>query len=94
MLIFACILSKLAVEQIVHHDAILERAMDLWQRDFAVAGTRGTIYSSDGTVLAQDIPATSVVVVPSQIEDPEHAAKQLADILEADEQALYEQLTT
>lgn len=55
VLIFACILSKLAVEQIVHHDAILERAMDLWQRDFAVAGTRGTIYSSDGTVLAQDI---------------------------------------
>lgn len=93
VLIFACILSKLAVEQIVHHDAILERAMDLWQRDFAVAGTRGTIYSSDGTVLAQDIPATSVVVVPSQIEDPEHAAKQLADILEADEQALYEKLT-
>ena len=93
VLIFACILSKLAVEQIVHHDAILERAMDLWQRDFAVAGTRGTIYSSDGTVLAQDIPATSVVVVPSQIEDPEHVAKQLADILEADEQALYEKLT-
>ena len=93
VLIFACILSKLAVEQIVHHDAILERAMDLWQRDFAVAGTRGTIYSSDGTVLAQDIPATSVVVVPSQIEDPEHAAKQLADILEADEQTLYEKLT-
>ena len=43
--------------------------MNLWQRDFAVAGTRGTIYSSDGTVLAQDIPATSVVVVPAQIED-------------------------
>lgn len=36
MLIFACILSKLGYEQIIHHDAILERAMNLWQRDFAV----------------------------------------------------------
>ena len=67
--------------------------MNLWQRDFAVAGTRGTIYSSDGTVLAQDIPATSVVVVPAQIEDPEKTAAKLADILQADEQELYEKLT-
>ena len=28
MLIFACILSKLGYEQIIHHDAILERAMN------------------------------------------------------------------
>ena len=44
VLIFACILSKLAVEQIVHHDAILERAMDLWQRDFAVVLTMQMFY--------------------------------------------------
>ena len=93
MLIFACILSKLGYEQIIHHDAILERAMNLWQRDFAVAGTRGSILSSDGTVLAQDMPATSVVVVPAQLEDPKETARQLAAILQADEEVLYEKLT-
>lgn len=93
MLIFACILSKLGYEQIIHHDAILERAMNLWQRDFAVAGTRGSILSSDGTVLAQDMPATSVVVVPAQLEDPKETARQLAEILQADEEVLYEKLT-
>ncbi|MFR2886478.1 MAG: hypothetical protein ACLTCB_09710 [Merdibacter sp.] len=59
MLIFACILSKLGYEQIIHHDAILERAMNLWQRDFAVAGTRGSILSSDGTVLGTCRPLRS-----------------------------------
>ncbi len=93
MLIFACILSKLGYEQIFHHDEILERAMNLWQREFALAGTRGTILSQDGEVLAQDVPASSIVVVPAQIEQPKAAAKQLAAILDADEEVLYEKLT-
>lgn len=93
MLIFACILSKLGYEQILHHDAIMERALDLWQRDFAISGVRGSILTSDGVVLAQDMPTSSVVVVPAQITDPKETAKQLAEILEADETMLLEKIT-
>lgn len=93
MLLFSCILSKLGYEQIFHHDTIMERAFELWQRDFAVAGIRGSIISADGTILAQDMPASSVVVVPSQIQDPKQAAAQLAAILHADETELYEKIT-
>ena len=53
MMVFACILSKLGYEQIIHHDAILERALNSWQRDFSVSGTRGSILSSDGKILAR-----------------------------------------
>lgn len=67
--------------------------MELWQRDFSVAGRRGSILSRDGTVLAKDIPATSVVVVPAQIEDAKQTAKQLAAILECEESGLYEKIT-
>ena len=41
----------------------------------------------------QDMPATSVVVVPAQLEDPKETARQLAAILQADEEVLYEKLT-
>ncbi len=93
MMVFACILSKLGYEQIFRHDAIMERAFRLWQRDFAIAGTRGSILTSDGVVLAQDMPASSVVVVPSQIENPLETAEKLAEILNAEEDDLYEKIT-
>ena len=93
MIVFACILSKLGYEQIIHHDAILERALNSWQRDFSVSGTRGSILSSDGKILAQDMPATSVVVVPAQINNAAETAKKLAEILECEESALYKKIT-
>lgn len=93
MMVFACILSKLGYEQIIHHDAILERALNSWQRDFSVSGTRGSILSSDGKILAQDMPATSVVVVPAQINNAAETAKKLAEILECEESALYKKIT-
>ncbi len=38
--------------------------------------------------LAYDVPSTSVMVVPAQIKDADTTAKQLADILEADEKKI------
>ncbi len=91
--IFALILSKLGYEQIFHHDEIMEKALNLWERDFTIAGLRGSILDKNGTVLAHDIPSTSIMVVPAQIKDPQGTAKQLAAILEADEAKIYETIT-
>lgn len=93
MLIFACILGKLGYEQIFHHTDIMEKALNLWERDFTIAGLRGSILDKNGNVLAHDIPSTSVMVVPAQIEDPDATAKALADVLEADQKKIYETIT-
>lgn len=91
--IFSLILGKLAYEQIIHHDEILEKALNLWERDFTVAGLRGSILDKNGTILAHDIPSTSVMVVPAQIENAKETAHQLAEVLEADETKIYETIT-
>ena len=77
ILIFCCILGKLGYEQIFHHTDIMEKALSLWERDFTVAGLRGSILDKNGNVLAHDIPSTSVMVVPAQIQDADKTAQQL-----------------
>lgn len=82
--IFCCILGKLGYEQIFHHEDIMEKALSLWEREFTIAGLRGSILDKNGNVLAHDIPSTSVMVVPAQIKDPDATAEKLSEILDAD----------
>lgn len=93
LFLFGCILSKLAYEQIIHHESILDKAKDLWQRDFKLAGQRGSIISKDGMELAIDIPSTSIIIVPSLIEDAEATSKILAEILNTDQEKLLTKIT-
>mgnify|MGYP003301860662 CR=1 FL=1 len=91
-ILFLCITFKLLYEQFFNHEYILERAENLWQRDFKISGKRGTIYTKDEEVLAINMPSTSVVVVPLMIKDYEKTASILSNILECDEQALLEKI--
>lgn len=86
--IFSMITGKLLYEQLFNHQTILERAQNLWQRDFKISGKRGTIYTKDEVALAINMPSTSVVVVPLMIKDAPKVAKRLSQILECDEEAL------
>lgn len=91
--IFLVILFKLMFEQLWNHETILERAQNLWQRDFKISGKRGTIYTKDEMTLAINMPSTSVVVVPLMIEDAKKSAKVLSEILECDEDELLKKIT-
>lgn len=93
IIIFGCILGKLGYEQIFHHTDIMQKALSLWERDFTVAGLRGSIVDINGSILAHDIPSTSVMVVPAQIEDVKITAQKLAEVLEADEEKIYTTIT-
>lgn len=93
IIIFGCILGKLGYEQIFHHTDIMQKALSLWERDFTVAGLRGSIVDINGSVLAHDIPSTSVMVVPAQIKDAKTTAQKLAEVLEADEEKIYTTIT-
>lgn len=93
LVIFGCILLKLADLQLIHRDFYTEKAEDLWQRDFVVSGLRGSILDRHGNVLAVDIPSTSVIAVPAQIENLELTIQVLSSILDKDEESLRTQLT-
>ena len=93
LLIFTCIIAKLGYEQIFHHTDIMQKALNLWERDFTIAGLRGSILDKNHNVLAHDIPSTSVMVVPAQIKKPKETAEKLAQVLQGDEQKLYETIT-
>lgn len=91
--IFTLILGKLGYEQIFHHTDIMAKALNLWERDFTVAGLRGSILDKNGNILAHDIPSTSIMVVPAQIKDAKATAEKLAEVLEADKDKIYETIT-
>lgn len=93
LFLFIAIVLKLFYEQILHHESVLSKAQNVWERNLQITGIRGDIVDRNGIVLATSIPSSSLVVVPSQIEDAKDTAKKLSVILEMDENELYEKIT-
>jgi len=72
--------------QIIKGDYYEEKAYKQQTRDRSVAATRGTIYDATGEKkLAQSISTNTVSAVPNDIENKEQVAKELAEILELEE---------
>ena len=58
-----------------------EKANDLWSRNLPLAADRGLILDRNGVVLADNITTTSLVLIPSQLENKEEVSKSLSSIL-------------
>ncbi len=67
--------------QIVEYDKLNSMANDLWSRNLPLAADRGLILDRNGEVLADNITTTSLVLIPSQIENKEEVSLNLANIL-------------
>ncbi|MEG0314342.1 MAG: penicillin-binding transpeptidase domain-containing protein [Erysipelotrichaceae bacterium] len=93
LIVFVLISFKLGYEQIYNHNNILDKAKDLWERDFNISGLRGSIIDRNNVPLAYDIPSSSLVVVPAQLVDAKVSANALAKILKCDEVKLLAKLT-
>ncbi len=93
VLLFSCVIAKLAHIQLIERDDLYLKALDLWERDFPISGLRGSILDANGNVLAMDIASTSVMVVPAQIDDKESTAAFLADVLQADLQQMIQDVS-
>ncbi|MFC0301510.1 stage V sporulation protein D [Virgibacillus soli] len=93
LLIFAIIDLRLGYVQFVIGDELMDLADESWSRDITFKPERGLILDRDGDILAENVTAPSIVVVPRQVKDPENTANQLADILNIDEQKVLEQIT-
>ncbi|MFD2044008.1 stage V sporulation protein D [Ornithinibacillus salinisoli] len=82
LVFFAIIDFRLGYVQFIIGDQLVELADESWSRDIKFQPERGYILDVNGDVLAENVTAPSVVIVPRQIKDPEGTAEKLAAILE------------
>ena len=67
--------------QIIEYSKLNEKANDLWSRNLPLSADRGLILDRNGEILADNITTTSLVLIPSQIENKEEVSLNLSRIL-------------
>ena len=79
--LFLLIIGKVFYIQVIQYRKLNGYASSLWSRNLPVEANRGIIYDINGTILADNITTTSLVLIPNQIKDKEGTASVLAEIL-------------
>lgn len=90
--LLSVIFLRLAYIQVVWGHDLQARASEQWQRDLPIKAYRGDIVDTNGNLLATTETGYSVYARPQSVENPERAAKALADALELDYQTVYDKL--
>ena len=75
------IIARVFYIQLIDYKKLNEKANDLWSRNLPLKADRGLIYDKNGIILADNITTTSLVLIPSQIEDKELVSKTISEIL-------------
>src|SRR5690606_2316865 len=70
-----------------------KKAQDSWSRDIPFEAKRGEILDRNNVVLATNVSAPSVLVVPRQVKNPAETAEKLAKVLNMDKKRAYELIT-
>ncbi len=86
--VFFAVMMKLGYLQLYSFQSLKQQAISLWQRSFPIEGDRGEILDSDGNVLATNQTTSSLILVPSQIENKEQTLNALVSILNCDKNEL------
>ncbi len=93
IIVFGIIDIRLGYVQFVLGDWLTGEAKELWSRDIIFEPERGDILDKNGEVLAENVSAPTVMLVPRQIKDPENTAASLAKILNMDKEKAYQEVT-
>ncbi|MBQ1251991.1 MAG: hypothetical protein IIY02_03645 [Firmicutes bacterium] len=83
--LFCVLVGRLFIMQVVQGGDYTERADSNIYRTIALPARRGTIYDMNGNVLASSQPYMSIEVYPSEVEDPEALAENLAELFSRDD---------
>ncbi|GAE33852.1 stage V sporulation protein D [Halalkalibacter akibai] len=90
---FLIIALRLGYVQFALGDWLTDRAEDSWSRDVPFEAKRGEIRDRNDVVLATNVSAPSILVVPRQVKDPVDTAERLAQVLNMDRKKAYEFVT-
>ena len=66
---FLLIICKVFYIQVIDYQKLNKLANALWSRNLPIESERGKIITSDGTVIADNLTTTSLVLIPNQIKD-------------------------
>lgn len=91
--LFFIIVFRLGYVQFALGSWLTERALDSWSRDIPFEPKRGEIRDRNDVVLATNVSAPSVLVVPRQVVNPAETAEKLAAVLNMDRKKAYELVT-
>jgi len=84
---------RLGYIQMIQAPKLTQQAEDLWRRNIPVEAKRGDILDRNGSVLAYNGSAPTVVVIPAQVKDKPATAKQLAAVLEMKEEKVLKMIS-
>ena len=90
---FMFLIGRLAWVQVVDGMRLQEMAYEQQTRDRTINSSRGTIYSSDGKVLAISAAMETISVTPTQVENQAELSQKLADLLGLTYDEVYEKVT-
>ena len=93
MLLFIVLFGRLAYVQLIQGSWLSRQASELWERNIPFEPKRGEILDRNRKKLTYNISSPSVMVIPAQIKHPTKTAKELALILQASEQKIFQQIT-
>ncbi|WP_186577557.1 stage V sporulation protein D [Aquibacillus kalidii] len=93
IVVFGIIAIRLGYVQFVIGDELMEKAKASWSRDIIFEPERGKILDKNGEVLAENVSAPTVRVVPRQIKDPQKVSEALAQILDMPVKEVYQTIT-
>lgn len=91
--IFFILIFRLGYVQFALGDMLTERAKNSWNREVPFEPKRGEIVDRNGVALATNMSAPTVYIVPRQIKNPAETAEKLANVLNANVQEVYQQIT-
>lgn len=94
LLFLVLLIVRLVWVQIVEGPKLQEMAYDQQTRDRTINSARGTIYSSDGKVLAISASMETISVTPAQVKNQAELSQKLSELLELDYDEVYEKVTS
>lgn len=93
ILVVTGLLFRLAYLQIVIGEELKKGALEQWTKSIDIKSKRGIIYDRKGKKLAVSVNAFTVYAAPADIKNPRETARILSEILDMEEELLYEKVT-
>ena len=93
MFIATFLIGRLGYLQIVKGEELKKGALEQWTKGITIKSKRGIIYDRKGKKLAVSVSAYTVWASPADIEDPDNTAKEVARILNLNEEEVYSKIT-
>ncbi|MEK5079977.1 penicillin-binding transpeptidase domain-containing protein [Solibacillus sp. FSL W7-1436] len=85
---------RLFYVQIIQHDKLTELAKTNWDREIPFTSERGEITDRNGKLIVTNELAPTLYFMPTQNENIEEAANQIAEVLKLDAKNLYEKMNS